>query len=140
MSGYAQRKYEYMPAYEAGYRAKTKAKPARHKGLSNKDRKDILKILLIGGLIGIFIITAFSYAAKINYNNNKLRSTNSEIAGEVESLKTELQSANNINDIEEKAKKKLGMVYADGEKYVVLSYEKQPKKNFAGNLKAQAFK
>lgn len=141
MSAYAQRQFEYNPAYEGRYRANPKAKTGnRNRGISVRSKKKILGMVMLLGLIGLIAITSVAYAASINYSNNKLKEQNAAITGEVEGLKIEIQSANNIADIEKKAKKSPGMIYAEGKKYVVLSSEKRPVNNFASRLKAEAFK
>ena len=108
MSAYAQRQFEYNPAYEGRYRANPKAKTGnRNRGISVRSKKKILGMVMLLGLIGLIAITSVAYAASINYSNNKLKEQNAAITGEVEGLKIEIQSANNIADIEKKAKKSL---------------------------------
>lgn len=141
MTNYAQRQFEYAPSYESGYRVRPRAKvPGKKKGISVKNKKRILMLMMALGMLGLSVIMVISYGASVNYRNNQLRDQNAALAGEVETLRINVQSANNITDIERKAKKSLGMVYAEGKKYVVLSSEEKPAEKFASKLKAEAFR
>lgn len=108
-------------------------------GLSIADKKRILFLIIVAGILGIGIIIAGAYAATINYENNQIRDEINALQGEVESLEIEIHGVNNLAAIESKAKD-MGMVYAQGSKYVVLSEKDVEKKeNFAGMLKKEAY-
>lgn len=140
VQGQAQRQYEYdFPAGGYNTRPRT-AKRSRNKGLPAKDKKMILLVILLAGLIGIMVIVSAAYAATINYKNNEIKNEISALEGEVESMQIEIQSANNIAVIEKAAAEKSGMVYAEGDKCVAINSGKQPEKNFAAKLKEDAFR
>ena len=97
-------------------------------------------MLVFAGLLGIIIIITTAFAATINYKNNQLQNDITVLEGEVEALEIEIQSANNIAAIEQKASKDLGMKYAEGRSYVVVSSEeKNENDNFAAKLKNSAY-
>lgn len=135
--------YEYQKAYQTkgidfdvhASNGKFNRKKAH---MTAKDKKKVILLLIVAGMVCIGIIIAGAYAASINYTNNQLRNDNAALQGEVESLQIEMQSANNIATIESKATKELGMVYPEGSQLVVLSGDKEPGGNFAANLKKTA--
>ena len=133
-----QREYGYRqkgPEVKVRKKAKTRAP-----GLTAtvKDKRNILLIMLIVGILFAGIIVAGAYAASINYQNNALIQSNTALQGEVESLQIEIKGANNIANIEKKATKELGMIYPEGKSLVVVSVDQKPDKNFAGSLKKSA--
>jgi len=130
---YQEEKNKY--AFEVRPR-KTRART--NAGLNANDRKRILQLIAIVAVICIGIMVAIAYGAYVNYQNNQLQEKNDALSGEVDSLKVELQSANNVAAIEHKASKELGMVYPSGKKYVVVK-STAAKSNFASLLKQRAF-
>jgi cell division protein FtsL len=138
MQGQLGRQFEYEHAFE-GYNTRPRTAKRKAGMLRAKDKKMIILAVLLAGLIGIMVIVAAAYSASINYKNNQLQREIAALEGEVESLEIEIQSANNIAAIENKASSDLGMEYADGERCVSIKSDKQPKKNFAAKLKKEAF-
>ncbi|MGI6722410.1 MAG: cell division protein FtsL [Anaerovoracaceae bacterium] len=140
----AEKIYEGQEAYRARQRGidldvhPSRGRQHKKTGITATDKKHVLVMMLVVGLIFIGVIIAGAYAATINYQNNQIEKTNSELQGEVESLHIEIKSANNIANIEQKATKKLGMVYPEGKQLVVVSGNQKPDKNFAGDLKENA--
>ncbi|MEG0291508.1 MAG: hypothetical protein RR495_01710 [Anaerovoracaceae bacterium] len=104
-----------------------------------KEKKRILlSLVLIGAiLIGSIIMTAF--AANLAYHNNQIRKENSVITGDIETLKIEIQSSNNIGIVEEKAIKKLGMINPEGSGFVEVEGKREASKKLATGLKKRAF-
>ncbi len=132
----------YRTRERAGYNARprTNRRRASESGLTARDRQHLLMMLVVAGLLGIIIIITTAFSATINYKNNQLQNDITVLEGEVEALEIEIQSANNIAAIEQKASKDLGMKYAEGNSYVVLSSEGNSKNdNFAAKLKNNAY-
>ena len=77
--------------------------------------------LFVAGLLALGIIVAAAYGASVNYNNNKLRDSNAALKCEVEMLEIEIQSANNIAEIQHRAEDELDMAYPAADQLVVLS-------------------
>ena len=86
-----------------------------------RDRSRILLALFVAGMLALGIIIAAAYGASVNYNNNKLRDSNAALKGEVEMLEIQIQSANNIAEIQERAEAELDMLYPAADQLVVLS-------------------
>lgn len=132
----------YRARERAGYNARprTKKRRTQSSGLTARDRQHLLMMLIVAGLLGIIIIITTAFSATINYKNNQLQNDITVLEGEVEALEIEIQSANNIAAIEQKASKDLGMKYAEGNSYVVLSSEEKGKNdNFAAKLRDNAY-
>ena len=77
--------------------------------------------LFVAGIIALGIIIAAAYGAAVNYNNTKLRDSNAALQGEVEMLEIQIQSANNIAEIQSRAEGELGMAYPGVDQLVLLS-------------------
>ena len=89
--------------------------------MTARDRGRILMALFDAGILALGIIIAAAYGASVNYNNNKLRDSNAALQGEVEMLEIQIQSANNIAEIQSRAEGELGMAYPAADQLVVLS-------------------
>ena len=89
--------------------------------MTARDRGRILMALFVAGILALGIIIAAAYGASVNYNNNKLRDSNAALKGEVEMLEIEIQSANNIAEIQHRAEDELDMAYPAADQLVVLS-------------------
>jgi len=89
--------------------------------MTARDRGRILMALFVAGILALGIIIAAAYGASVNYNNNKLRDSNAALQGEVEMLEIQIQSANNIAEIQSRAEGELGMAYPAADQLVVLS-------------------
>lgn len=107
-------------AYEVRPRVTTREQRKKAE-ITAKDRSRILLALFVAGIIALGIIIAAAYGAAVNYNNNKLRDSNAALRGEVEMLEIEIQSANNIAEIQGRAEGELGMVYPSANELVYLS-------------------
>ena len=131
----------YRPHERAGYNDRPKrARRTSSSGLTARDRQHLLMMLIIAGVLGIIIIITTAFSATINYKNNQLQNDITVLEGEVEALEIEIQSANNIAAVEQKAAHDLGMKYAEGSSYVVLSSdEKNGNDNFAAKLRNNAY-
>lgn len=129
--------------YEAKKAPKKTRESRKKAAMSAKDRGRVLLLLLIAGFIGLMVIVASAYGASVNYSNNNLKSQNTTLQGEVDSIDVKIQSANNIAAIEEKATKQLSMVYPEGEHFVEIqksaAQTEETAKNFASLLREQAF-
>lgn len=126
------------PSYQYKVKPKTKKAKATVEFTGREKRTLLLGVLLVGViLIGAVMTSAF--ASDLAYNNNQIRKANSVITGEIETLRIEIQSSNNIGVIEEKAGKMLGMVNPEGSSFVEISERKAAAKNLGVALKKRAF-
>lgn len=112
---------------------------AKKVGLSGSDKKRIVVSMIIIGMIFILSIILQAFAANVAYQNSELRKSNDVLISDIETLKIEIQSSNNIGIIEEKAIKKLGMIHPEGASLVDVETSKEASKNLATGLKNRAF-
>ncbi len=103
------------------------------------DRKLVMTVLLIGILVVLMLVVTSSYAAKLNYDINKLQVENDALIGEIEDLDVKMMSSTSISYIEETARTELGMKNADADKCVFITAEDAPEEGFADILKQKAF-
>ncbi len=103
------------------------------------DRRKVMILILVVGMICIGAIVASAYAASIAYSNNQLKNEITMLQGEVDALSIKIESASNVQTIEQKAIDKLGMVYPSADQYVEISGQESPGSDFASLLKEAAF-
>ncbi|MEG0918953.1 MAG: hypothetical protein RSA49_05345 [Anaerovoracaceae bacterium] len=108
-------------------------------GLSGSDKKRIIISMIIIGMIFILSIILQAFAANVAFQNSELRKSNDVLISDIETLKIEIQSSNNIGIIEDKATKKLGMVHPEGASLVDVEASKEASKKLATGLKNRAF-
>ena len=118
-----ERGYVYQDRRRRDYdvRPHTTRQQRKKAEMTAKDRSRILLALFVAGMLALGIIIAAAYGASVNYNNNKLRDSNAALKGEVEMLEIQIQSANNIAEIQERAEAELDMLYPAADQLVVLS-------------------
>jgi len=130
----AEQWYEQQTNYtKYGFDMKPRAaaqRPKNSSGVTAADRKKLMFLVVVAGLICIGIIISSAYAASVAFTNNQLKEQNAALQSEVETLEIKIQSANNIRTIEEKATGELG---------IVLSGEEKTADDFGSLLKKQAF-
>ena len=116
-----------------------KSVKTKRQKVTAKDRMRLLIVLFLCGmvLIGVIIVNAFS--ATVNYNINDVTRQNEVLQGEIETLSVEINSAKNIEAIENKATGDLGMVTPSAGKSVYLEDKDVPNKNLAKALKKNAY-
>jgi len=103
------------------------------------DTRKVMILILAVGLICIGAIIASAYAASIAYDNNQLKNEITMLQGEVDGLNIKIESASNVQTIEQKATKELGMVYPRADQYVEIAGQEAPGSDFATLLKEAAF-
>ena len=140
----AEQRYRYEEQYSPrGYgfevRQTISRRERKEREMSAKDRARILMLIFAAGLVCLFIIVVTAYGASINYTNNQLRESNKALRSEVDTLEVQLQSANNIAEIQEQAMNDLGMIYAEGSAYVDLTEAKDAPEDLAVVLKDNAY-
>ena len=104
-----------------------------------KDRSRLLVVMFLVGMVFIGIIIVNAFSATVNYNINDITRQNAALQGEIETLSVEINSAKNIEAIEDKATGDLGMVAPDASKSVYLEDKDVPSKNLAKTLKKNAY-
>lgn len=140
----AQKWYEYQENYQKyGFDMKPQ-RPRRPKRkpkstITPKDKVRLLVLTIVTGVICIGLIITTAYAASIKYDTNQLIKENNALEAEIENLNVQIYSVNNIEAIEKKATKKLGMKYPSSKKIVYLTEEDMPDKGFAETLRKQAY-
>lgn len=104
--------------------------------------KDKVKMLLLFVMIGALCIAGVictAYASQIKHNINTLSRENQVIQGEIQNLDVNIEVANNIKIIEEKAISELGMVYPKYEQMVFIAAKSGKFNDFAMALREQAY-
>ncbi len=129
---------DYQRRYDFDVQKRISRQERRKAEVSARDRGRIFLLLIAAGFLALGVIVAAAYGAAINYSNNQLKNSNAALRSEVDTLEVQLQSATNIAEIQEKAMRDLGMVYAKGEEYVDLSKTAEPE-NLAVVLKDNAY-
>ncbi|MGI6730740.1 MAG: cell division protein FtsL [Anaerovoracaceae bacterium] len=144
----AEKWYEYQHNYKRyGLDMKPKQEIKKKKkvkssslSISAKDKARLVLLTLIIGLLGIGLIVSTAYAADIKVSINELIKENAVIQGEIENLEVKLESAANIQTIEEKAIAELGMVYPNRDQIVVMQEkDHMASKDFILAMKEQAY-
>ncbi len=114
-----------------------KTKPAAG-GMAVKDKKRLLALTVILGIMGIAIIISAAFAATLQYQINKLVMENNEISKEIEEMDIKIQTANSVTSLEKKASDELGMKYPSSSQIVYISDIAAPK-DFAATVKEEAY-
>jgi cell division protein FtsL len=117
---------------------KPKAKPAAGSGIAAKDKKRLLALTVILGVMCIAIIISAAFAATLQYRINRITLENTEISREIEDINIKLQTANSVTALEKKASGKLGMKYPSASQIVYVSDITAPK-DFAATVKEEAY-
>lgn len=116
------------------------ARKARGMVLSvGNDHKIMLSLLLVSVIILMMVVVITSYAAKVTYDINTIKTENDVISGEIEDLDMQMLSSSTITYIESQAKGQLGMKNADAKHCVYISSEDAPEEGFADILKEKAY-
>lgn len=140
----AEKWYEYQENYQK-YGFDMKPKEPRKKvrkpkpGITPKDKMRLLALTVVVGILCIGLIVTTAFAATIKYETNKIIEKNNAIEAEIENLNVKIYSSNNIEAIEKKATKTLGMVYPSSKQIVYLTKDEKPDKSFASTLKEEAY-
>lgn len=114
-------KYEVGGAFEQPLQNEKVKSARKRSGVSAKDRIKPVLVILIVGMAFVGIIIANAYAASIKYGINNIAEQNETLRGDIDTLTVEIHSANNIETIESKALKDLGMVEPDSKHCVYLT-------------------
>ena len=107
--------------------------------MSGKERRRILAATIFAGLILILMVMLTAYAAELRTENNQMIAENEDVATEIDNLNVEIKAASSIEHIEEVATKKLGMIPADVEKYVMVTDADTPEENFTAVIRKEAY-
>lgn len=140
----AEKWYEYQENYQKyGFDMKPKQqakKPRPQKNrITAKDKMRLMLLTVIVGILCIGLIIATAFAASIKYDTNQLVKANNALEAEIENLNVKIYSSNNIEAIEDKASKELGMVYPSSKQIVYLTEDEKPGSGFADILRKQAY-
>lgn len=103
------------------------------------DHRIMLSLILISVVVLMMVVVITSYAAKITYDINTIKTENDVISGEIEDLDVQMLSSSTITYIEGQAKSKLGMTNPDSKHCVYLSSSDVPEEGFADILKEKAY-
>ena len=143
----AEKWYEYQDNYKR-YGLDMKPKTAKRENVKTrntaavinaKDKFRLLALTILTGMLCVGLIVSTAYAANIKYHINTMIKENETIQGEIENLNVKIESASNIQLIEQKAVADLGMVYPESDQLVFIDTNKESVKDFALVLKEQAY-
>ena len=104
-----------------------------------RDKRILLMIIILVGVIGLGLVVTTAYAANIKYQINTTINENEILLGEIESLRVKLNEATNIQNLEDKAQTQLGMVYPKQDEFVFIAAEEKPPEDFAMIIKSIAY-
>lgn len=132
----AEQWYEYQDNYKKyGFDMKPKnvvtVKEKKKSVITKKDRIAMILLTMLIGAVCVSVIISTAYAASIKYQINNIIKDNAVLTGEIENLTVQINGANNIQTIEQKASTQLGMVYPDPNQFVYLNKTEKPAKDFA---------
>jgi cell division protein FtsL len=116
-----------------------KSKTNSNTGINANDKFRLLFFTVFIGVLCVGLILATAYSASVKYHTNNLIKQNEVIQGEIENLNVKIESASNIQIVESRATKELGMVYPTTEQRVFVDKNKETSKDFAMVLKEQAY-
>jgi cell division protein FtsL len=142
----AEKWYEYQDSYKR-YGIDMKPKTVKKESIKSNNSntginaKDKFRLLLLTAFIGVLcigLILTTAYAASVKYHINTMIKENAVLQGEIENLNVKIESASNIQIVEEKATQ-LGMVYPTPEQLIYIDGSKGTVKDFALVLKEQAY-
>lgn len=123
-------------------RKKRERKALRSKGMVlsvGSDHKIMLSLIVISVIVLMSVVCIASYAAKITYDINTIKTENDAITGEIEDLDAQMLASSTITYIEGQAKSKLGMKNPDSKHCVYLSSADAPEEGFADIIKEKAY-
>lgn len=123
-------------------RKKRERKSLRSKGLVlsvGSDHKIMLSLIVISVIVLMSVVCIASYAAKLTYDINTIKTENDAITGEIEDLDAQMLASSTITYIEGQAKSKLGMKNPDSKHCVYLSGADAPEEGFADIIKEKAY-
>lgn len=141
----AEKWYEYQENYQKyGFDMKPKKPGKKAKrpkpGITAKDKARLMVLTVAVGILCVGLIITTAFAASIKYDTNQMIKENNALEADIENLNVKIYSTNNIEAIEKKATKELGMEYPSSKQIVYLTEEEKPAKGFADILKKQAYK
>ncbi len=143
----AEKWYEYQDSYKR-YGLDMKPRTVKKEniksrnsntGINAKDKFRLLMLTVFVGVLCVGLILSTAYAASVKYHINTLIKENQVIQGEIENLNVKIESASNIQIVEEKATTELGMIYPAPEQLVFIDGSQETVKDFALVLKEQAY-
>ena len=105
----------------------------------NSDHRIMFSLILVSVVVLMMVVVITSYAAKITYDINTIKTENDVINGEIEDLDVQMLSSSTITYIEGQAKGKLGMKNPDSKHCVYLSSSDAMQQGFADILKEKAY-
>ncbi len=143
----AEKWYEYQDTYKRyglDMRPKTMKKEKvssknNNPVINSKEKFKLLCLTIIAGVLCVGLILSTAYAANIKYHINTMNRENEVIQGEIENLNVKIESASNIQIIENRATLELGMVYPVAEQLIVVNQNEETVKDFASLIKEQVY-
>jgi len=143
----AEKWYEYQDSYKRysfDMQPRTERKPAQrsksNSAVSAKDRLRLLILILFVGVTGIGLIVANAYASSVQHHINTIIKDSRVVQGEIENLNVKIESASNIQIIEQRALNEIGMVYPGPDDLVYINNtETEKAQDFAMLIKEGAY-
>lgn len=148
--------YEYQKQYQKygiNMRPETERVPGKEQRQKNRqaarskgvvvrvgnDHRLMLSMLLACLAILLAVVMITSYAAKVTYDINTVKTENDAISSEIEDMDVKILNSSGITYIEGMARGELGMKSADSRHCVYISASDAPEEGFADILREKAF-
>lgn len=111
---------DLAPESRTDVRRERKAKAAQKTSLKvrPRDKMIILLLIFLMGVCGVVLVCLHAYESDINYNIYKLSQQANELNGEIDNLNVDINSYNDLDEIEEYATDNLGMRYPSQDQFV----------------------
>ena len=103
------------------------------------DKKAALALIVMGCIIFVMIVVMTAYASSIRYQINKVEAQNETLWTEIKNLESKASNQSDMQYIEGKAAKKLGMVSASTANTVFITTDDLPEPGFADLIREKAY-
>ncbi len=112
---------DFAPEPAKQVRRERKEKTAQKKSSAKfkpRAKMTILLMIFLMGVCGVFLVCLHAYESDINYDIYKLSQQANELNGEIDNLNVDINSYNDLDEIQDYAQDNLGMRYPDQDQYV----------------------
>ena len=111
---------DFAPESRTDARRERKAKAAQKSSLKfrPRDKMIILLLIFLMGVCGVVLVCLHAYESDINYNIYKLSQQANELNGEIDNLNVDINSYNDLDEIEEYATDNLVKRYPEQDQFV----------------------
>ena len=103
-----------------------------------KIRVKVIALFVLTAAVCLLLVAFNAYSSQLQYEINDLNAQSQENSFKIANLKVKIQSATNVNNLEERAFE-MGLVYPDFSNMAVLKTSEEPITDLAMALKQNAF-